>query len=50
MNYRTPGTWQPGGKWGTDFDEKVVAGTLSMAIDGGINFINTANVYKGSRS
>lgn len=62
MNYRTLGktgfkvseislgTWQLGGKWGTDFDEDVAAETLEKAIDGGVNFIDTADVYKGTES
>lgn len=62
MNYRTLGktgfkvseislgTWQLGGKWGTDFDEEVAAETLEKAIDGGVNFIDTADVYKGTES
>lgn len=44
------GTWQLGGKWGTDFDEEVAAETLEKAIDGGVNFIDTADVYKGTES
>lgn len=62
MNYRTLGktgfeiseislgTWQLGGKWGTDFDEKLAAKTLETAIEGGVNFIDTADVYKGTES
>lgn len=62
MNYRTLGktgfniseislgTWQLGGKWGSDFDEEVAAKTLEKAIGGGVNFIDTADVYKGTES
>src|SRR6056297_188596 len=62
MNYRTLrktgfeiseislGTWQLGGKWGTDFDESLAAKTLEKAIGGGVNFIDTADVYKGTES
>ncbi|REL38975.1 aldo/keto reductase [Rhodohalobacter sp. SW132] len=62
MNYRTLGktgfkiseislgTWQLGGKWGTDFDEKIAAETLDTAIEAGVNFIDTADVYKGTES
>jgi len=62
MNYRTLGntgfeiseislgTWQLGGKWGTEFDDDVAASTLEKAIDGGVNFIDTADVYKGTES
>lgn len=62
MNYRTLGktgfevseislgTWQLGGKWGTDFNEDIAAETLEKAIDGSVNFIDTADVYKGTES
>src|SRR6056297_616876 len=62
MNYRTLGktgfniseislgTWQLGGKWGTEFDETLAAKTLDEAIGGGVNFIDTADVYKGTES
>ena len=62
MNYRTLGktgfevseislgTWQLGGKWGTDFNEGIAAETLEKAINGGVNFIDTADVYKGTES
>jgi len=62
MNYRTLGktgfkvseislgTWQLGGKWGTDFDEKTAEETLDKAIGEGVNFIDTADVYKGTES
>jgi len=44
------GTWQLGGKWGTDFDEQLAAETLDTAIANGVNFIDTADVYKGNES
>ena len=44
------GTWQLGGKWGEPFDEKVAAKTLDTAIGHGVNFIDTADVYKGTES
>ncbi|NBC26684.1 MAG: aldo/keto reductase [Bacteroidetes bacterium] len=62
MNYRTLGktgfkiseislgTWQLGGTWGTDFDEQLAAETLDTAIANGVNFIDTADVYKGTES
>jgi aryl-alcohol dehydrogenase-like predicted oxidoreductase len=62
MNYRTLGktgfkisevslgTWQLGGKWGTDFDHKVAQETLEEAFNHGCNFIDTADVYKGTES
>jgi aryl-alcohol dehydrogenase-like predicted oxidoreductase len=44
------GTWQLGGKWGTKFDHDVADKTLERAFDNGINFIDTADVYKGTES
>ncbi|MCF7885000.1 MAG: aldo/keto reductase [Candidatus Marinimicrobia bacterium] len=44
------GTWQLGGKWGTDFDEEKAEKTLHTAIDNGVNFIDTADVYKEGKS
>jgi len=57
MNYRTLGktglkvseislgTWQVGGKWGSDFNQKSAEDIINTAIDRGINFIDTADVY-----
>lgn len=57
MNYRTLGktgleiseislgTWQVGGKWGSPFDEKKAEEIINTAIDQGVNFIDTADVY-----
>ncbi|MFH4969364.1 aldo/keto reductase [Gaetbulibacter sp. M240] len=57
MNYRTLGktgleiseislgTWQVGGKWGSPFDEKKAERIINTAIDKGVNFIDTADVY-----
>lgn len=39
------GTWQVGGKWGTKFDDKLAQSILHTAADGGVNFIDTADVY-----
>ena len=39
------GTWQVGGKWGSSFDQKNAKKILHSAIDQGINFIDTADVY-----
>lgn len=62
MNYRTLGktgfrisevslgTWQLGAKWGDKFDPKVAQSTLHRAIDLGINFIDTADVYSDGLS
>ena len=62
MNYRTLGktglevseislgTWQLGGKWGSGFDDKNAETILNEAIDQGINFIDTADVYENRAS
>ena len=62
MNYRTLGktgykvseiglgTWQVGGKWGSGFDEEKAERILNEAIDEGINFIDTADVYENGQS
>lgn len=39
------GTWQVGGKWGSDFNFKNAEEIIHTAIDNGINFIDTADVY-----
>jgi len=39
------GTWQVGGKWGSEFDHKNADRILNLAVDKGINFIDTADVY-----
>jgi len=44
------GTWQVGGKWGSPFDEKLAERILNKAIDSGINFIDTADVYSAGDS
>jgi aryl-alcohol dehydrogenase-like predicted oxidoreductase len=44
------GTWQVGGKWGSDFDFKSAEKILNTAIDSGINFIDTADVYSNKLS
>ncbi|MEM8967327.1 MAG: aldo/keto reductase [Bacteroidota bacterium] len=62
MNYRTLGktglevsaislgTWQVGGKWGSGFDDKNAERILNEAVDAGINFIDTADVYENRKS
>lgn len=62
MNYRTLGktgwqvseislgTWQVGGRWGEPFHEKNAEEVVHTAIDAGINFIDTADVYADGRS
>ena len=44
------GTWQVGGKWGSDFDPKLAENILNSAADQGINFIDTADVYSDGES
>ncbi len=44
------GTWQVGGKWGDPFSHDVAKKILNDAIDSGINFIDTADVYNDGES
>lgn len=44
------GTWQVGGKWGSGFDHGNADKILNDAIDAGINFIDTADVYESGES
>ena len=44
------GTWQVGGKWGSGFDDKLAESILEKAIDEGVNFIDTADVYENRAS
>lgn len=44
------GTWQVGGKWGSDFNFINAEKILNAAIDNGINFIDTADVYSNKLS
>ncbi len=39
------GTWQVGGRWGEPFNEGSAIAILNKAMDEGINFIDTADVY-----
>ncbi|MEZ4777571.1 MAG: aldo/keto reductase [Bacteroidia bacterium] len=63
MNYRTLGktgwkisevslgTWQVGGGWGNpDFNDSLADRIIHTAIDNGINFIDTADVYSNGLS
>ncbi|MGH8020699.1 MAG: aldo/keto reductase [Opitutaceae bacterium] len=43
------GTWQIGGSWG-DVDDATAARTLEAAIESGVNFLDTADVYGGGLS
>ena len=40
------GTWQVGGTWGSPFNNKNADQIIHTAIDHGINFIDTADVYE----
>lgn len=44
------GTWQVGGKWGAPFNDKMADEILNTAIDKGVNFIDTADVYENGLS
>lgn len=44
------GTWQVGGKWGDDFNHSTADAILNAAVDSGINFIDTADVYGDGES
>lgn len=44
------GTWQIGGKWGSGFDDASAERIINEAIDAGINFIDTADVYEAGAS
>lgn len=44
------GTWQVGGKWGSGFNDQNAENILHQAIDNGINFIDTADVYEDGKS
>lgn len=62
MNYRTLGktgfkiseislgTWQLGGKWGDPYNKETAEKILNDAVDAGINFIDTADVYNNGFS
>jgi len=44
------GTWQVGGKWGSGFNHDNADQILNLAIDQGVNFIDTADVYESGES
>lgn len=44
------GTWQVGGKWGDSFSHENAEKVINTAIDAGINFIDTADVYGDGES
>jgi aryl-alcohol dehydrogenase-like predicted oxidoreductase len=44
------GTWQVGGRWGSGFDNANAERIIDGAIDRGVNFIDTADVYENRQS
>ncbi len=44
------GTWQVGGKWGSEFSHENADAILNKAVDNGVNFIDTADVYGDGES
>ena len=44
------GTWQVGGRWGDPFSEQNAEKIINEAIDSGVNFIDTADVYSEGQS
>ena len=44
------GAWQIGGSWGEEIAEGEALATLHAAVDSGVNFIDTADVYGSGRS
>ena len=44
------GTWQVGGRWGSKFDPVLADSIIREAIDNGVNFIDTADVYSDGES
>ena len=44
------GTWQLGGRWGEKFDQRTAESILDKAVETGINFFDTADVYNDGHS
>lgn len=44
------GTWQVGGGWGAEFDDAMAEEIINTAIDRGVNFLDTADVYDNRAS
>ncbi|MGB5821755.1 MAG: aldo/keto reductase [Saonia sp.] len=44
------GTWQVGGTWGSGFNDTLAEKIIHSAIDNGVNFIDTADVYEAGAS
>jgi len=44
------GAWQVGGRWGTPFSDEQADRIINAALDAGVNFIDTADVYSSGQS
>ena len=44
------GTWQLGGVWGLDFNERTAEEVLMASVENGVNFFDTADVYNDGQS
>lgn len=44
------GTWQVGGGWGGEFDKRTAQKIIETALDQGVNFLDTADVYDAQQS
>jgi len=44
------GTWQLGGVWGLDFNDSAAEDVLAAAVEHGVNFFDTADVYSDGLS
>ncbi|WP_341676610.1 aldo/keto reductase [Niveibacterium sp. SC-1] len=44
------GTWQVGGRWGEPFNDQTAEAIIEAAIERGVNFIDTADVYSDRAS
>lgn len=44
------GTWQVGGRWGEPFNDQLAENIIETAIERGVNFIDTADVYSDRAS
>lgn len=44
------GTWQVGGGWGGTFDQQIADRIIQTALDHGVNFLDTADVYDAQQS
>jgi len=44
------GTWQAGGRWGADWSDANAEAVIERALELGVTFVDTADVYGGGRS